>query len=521
MKGAVAAGHPLTAEVGARVLAEGGNAVDACIAAAAVSWVTESPLTGPGGGGFMLVHSARTGVPRVLDFFVALPGAGLTERPKGLLEEVNITFAPGNATPYRVGGSAVAVPGAVAGLAEAHRLYATRSWADLLAPATALARGGIEVSPQQARLHEVLDPVLRMTPGAREIYGEEEPLGVGDRLRMPDLADTLDVLAAEGAGALHGGELGRRTVELVRDLGGCLTEADLRAYRVIRRRALRAPYRGHEFVSNPPPSSGGVLIAFALRVLDRLGAPPPPGTRAGVVRLAEVMREATRARAGRFASGLYRGGLAATLLADATVGAAAERVSEGARASAAEPVGLPSTTHISVVDADGNAASHSCSTGCGSGIVVPGTGIHLNNMLGEHDLNPEGGISAPGRRLTSMMSPSLVLRSGRPRLVLGSAGSARLRGAIVQLVENAIAHGMPLAEAIERPRVHLEGSVLHMEQAMGDGVADELQRSGYDVVRWRDRNIFFGGASVVALGPEGGLEAAGDPRRGGAGVVVA
>ncbi|HSK15281.1 MAG TPA: gamma-glutamyltransferase, partial [Gaiellaceae bacterium] len=178
------------------------------------------------------------------------------------------------------------------------------------------------------------------------------------------------------------------------------------------------------------------------------------------------------------------------------------------------------TTHISVVDAKGNAASLSASTGCGSGFFVPGTGIQLNNMLGEVDLYPGGRMAPPGARLTSMMAPSLVLEDGRPRLVVGSAGSVRLRGAILHTVVNVVDHGLTVAEAIRAPRIHPEGDVLQLEGGTPPESADELEGRGYAVARWAERNLYFGGASAVAFLPGGGLEAAGDPRRGGAGVVV-
>jgi gamma-glutamyltranspeptidase / glutathione hydrolase len=521
MRGAIAAGHPRTAQAGADVLAEGGNAVDACIAATAVSWVVESPLTGPGGGGFMIVHRAADSSTRVLDAFVATPGAGLSEPPAGAMAAAEITFSPGNAVPYGVGGASVGVPGTIAGLAEAHRSYGSRPWGELLRPAARVAREGVVLTPEQARLHHVLDPVLRLTPEARKIYGADRPLEAGETLALGDLAETLEALAEEGAETFYRGELGRRTVAHVEEEGGCLTRADLESYRVIRRTPVRATYRGHELVSNPPPSSGGVLVAFALRVLDHLGDEPAAGSGDAIARFAEVMREATRARSGAFASALYRGGLATRLLADDRVGEAVTRVREILHGAVAEPAALPSTTHVSVVDARGNAASHSASTGCGAGLVVPGTGIHLNNMLGEIDLNPDGRMAGPGRRLTSMMAPSIVLRDGRPRLVLGSAGSARLRGAIVQIVVNALAHGMALSAAIARPRAHLDGHALHVEPGLGEAVEEDLTRRGYNVVRWPTPNVYFGGASVVALQDDGRLDAAGDPRRGGAGVVVA
>jgi gamma-glutamyltranspeptidase/glutathione hydrolase len=172
------------------------------------------------------------------------------------------------------------------------------------------------------------------------------------------------------------------------------------------------------------------------------------------------------------------------------------------------------------VDARGNAASLSASTGCGSGVIVPGTGIHMNNMLGETDLNAGDGSAGAGRRLTSMMAPSIVLAEGRPRLVVGSAGSNRLRSAILQIVVDVVARGQGAQQALSAPRVHFEDDRLNLEGGIDPAVADALEASGYDVVRWNDLNLYFGGASAVVVDEDGELDAAGDPRRGGAGVVV-
>jgi gamma-glutamyltranspeptidase / glutathione hydrolase len=521
MRGAVAAGHPLTAQAGARVLEEGGNAVDACVAAGFVSWVTESPLTGPGAGGFMLVHRARDRSDRLLDFFVSIPGRGLEGELSAPMVEVEVPFAQNALQLFRIGGASCAVPGTVAGLGEAHRLYGRMPWQDLVAPAIEVARGGVPLSSQQAFLHSILDVALRAEDEGRRIYGRRAPLAAGEELVMNDLANTLEVLAAEGPKTFYEGDLARAISTAVRERGGLLTEDDLATYRVIRRRPVRASFGGHEFVSNGPPSSGGLLIAFALRVLDRLGMPGAPGSAAAIAALAEVMREATLARGGSFLRNLYRGGLAGRLLDDAEVAAAASRAQGRTRPPAREPAGIPSTTHISVIDARGNAASLSASTGCGSGVIVPGTGIHVNNMLGETDLNVGDRRVAAGRRLTSMMAPSVVLADRTPRVVVGSAGSIRLRAAILQIVVNVVRHGMPVEDAISAPRVHLEGDELNLEGGIGPEVADELEERGYDVVRWTDLNLYFGGASAVTCDADGTLEAAGDPRRGGAGVVVA
>ena len=518
MRGAIAAGHPLTAEVGARILAEGGNAVDACVAAAFASWVTESPLTGPGAGGFMLVHRARDRTDRLLDFFVAVPGLGRTRRATGEMEAIDIDFDRESSQVFWVGAASCAVPGTAAGLESAHQSFGRLPWQRLFEPALALARGGVELTRAQASLHTILDRILRHGEEGRRIYGRRACLAAGDRLVLGDLGTTLKQLSAKGSRVIYEGPIGREIVRHLRAEGGAITAADLAAYRVVRRRPVRARFRGHEFVSNPPPSSGGVLIGYGLRLLDALGAPGRPGSAEVLARLVEVMREQGRARGGSFGSDLYRGGLSKRLYAEANVRAALRRVQAGL-AGVAEN-GERGTTHISVVDAAGNAASLTASTGSGSGVIVPGTGIHLNNMLGEHDLNPAGTEARPGSRLTSMMAPSIVLRRGRPRLVVGSAGSVRLRGAIFQTVVNVIDHGLSVDEAITAPRIHLEEPELHCEGGADTGELDRLERKGYRLVRWRRRNLYFGGVSAVELRKDGSLAAAGDPRRGGHGIVV-
>jgi gamma-glutamyltranspeptidase / glutathione hydrolase len=520
MKGAIAAGHPLTAEAGAAVLREGGNAVDACIAAAFVSWVTESPLTGPGGGGFMLVYRSRDRAATLYDFFVSLPGGGLGPAERARMEDIDVDFDGSTHQIFHVGAASAAVPGAPLGLESVHRRYGSLPWATLIEPAIELARSGVELTRQQAYLHAILDLILQHTDEGRKIYGPGgERLVAGDRLVLSDLARTLEILRDEGAQELYTGELGRLIADDQGERGGAITFEDLAAYRVIRRRPIGADFNGHRFLANPPPSSGGVLIAFGLMLLDRLALGGPPGSADAIAALAEVMREQGLARGGSFATDLYRGGLAHRLLAEGTVEAALARI-----AAAPSPVGeaptAQGTTHISVVDARGNAASLTASTGAGSGVIVPGTGIHLNNMLGEYDLNPPGREGRPGTRMTSMMAPSLVLHGERPRLVVGSAGSLRLRGAIMQIVVNAIGHGLGVEQAIGAPRVHLDETHLHCEGGTDPTALEELERRGYEVVRWRRPNLYFGGAAAVEFLDDGTLAAAGDPRRGGHGVVV-
>jgi gamma-glutamyltranspeptidase / glutathione hydrolase len=458
MRGALAAGHPLTAEAGAQILRAGGNAVDACIAAAAVSWVCESPLTGPGGGGFLLVHRAREARTHLLDFFVAHP-----EREGSPDELLGIVVDYGDSQQiFYTGPMSVAVPGTVRGLWEASARWGSVPWADLLAPAARLAREGVVLTEAQGYLHEILDQLLRYSPEGDALYGPGRALRTGERFTVPDLGNTLDRLAAEGADYFYRGELAEQIAAHVP-----ITLDDLARYEAIEREPLAVSYRGDEIRTNPPPSGGGRLLQVGLEALGDGEATPLAMVRA--MEAQDAMRRA-------------------------------------------QEVG--GTTHISAVDANGDAASLSGSLGSSGGVVVPGTGIQLNNMLGETHLV---GDARPGTRLISLMTPSLLLHEGRPRLVLGSAGSTRLHGAILQVVANVAARGLGVKAAVDAPRMHFENGVAHCEDA---AVADELEAAGYPVVRWRAQNLFFGGVSAVEIGEDGSLAAAGDPRRGGASVLV-
>jgi gamma-glutamyltranspeptidase/glutathione hydrolase len=503
------------------MLEEGGNAVDACVAGAFAAWVAESPLTGPGAGGFALVAPADGRPPKVADFFVSTPGLGLPERPGAEMHAVDVGFGGDSETTqvFRIGEPSCAVPGAAAGLEAVHREYGRLPWAEIVRPAAELARDGVALTREQAHLHAILDRILRHAPEGNRVYSRTDGgrLQPGDTMRLPDLAETLDRIAQEGAAVLYQGELAEAIVETVQSGGGLLTAQDLAAYEVVWREPVHVRCLGHEVVSNPPPSSGGVLIAYGLALLERLG-PGSFGTAEALAMLVAVMREQSRARDDAFAAALHDGQLADSLLADQALAEAVDRINGGGD-GIAEPAPAGGTTHVSAVDADGNAASLSSSTGSGSGVVVPGTGIHLNNMLGEYDL-VAGAPAKPGRRLTSMMAPSVVLGETGPRLVVGSAGSIRLRGAIMQVITNVIAHGLRVGEAITAPRIHVEEPHIHCEGGFATDELDRLQSWGYDVVRWRRHNLYFGGTNAVEVRDDGSLDAAGDVRRGGAGLVV-
>ena len=332
--------------------------------------------------------------------------------------------------------------------------YGRLPWRELLAPAIELARGGVELTHAAGApaRDPRPDPAPHRRGPARLRPATAAASCAGDALRLPDLADTLELIAEHGAGALYRGELGARDRRRVRDGGGGITREDLAAYRVVWRRPVRARFRGHEFVVEPAAVVGRHPDRVRARAARARSARRPAGQRRGDrgARRGDARADA-RARRPASRAALHRGGLARRLLDRRGPRRRRSRGSRRRRAGARRGRAAGGTTHVSVVDADGNAASLSSSTGSGSGVIVPGTGIHLNNMLGEYDL-VAGGPAPPGRRLTSMMAPSIVARRAqRPRLVVGSAGSVRLRGAIMQIVVNVLEHGLGVARG-DRPR---------------------------------------------------------------------
>jgi gamma-glutamyltranspeptidase / glutathione hydrolase len=511
-RGVVAAGHPLTAEAGARVLRDGGNAVDAAVAAVMTSFVTESPLTGLGAGGFMLVHTREESV--LLDFFVAAPGRDGAERRSELVP-VPVYFTEETPQVFHVGAASCGVPGTPAGLELALGRFGTVPLADLAAEPARLARDGVEVNAEQGYFLSILAPILTHFDEGRAIYAPEgRILRAGDTFRFPELGDALERLGDDGSDPFYRGETAARLCECVLERGGTLGPDDLDAYQPVARTPARAAFGGRDILTNPPPSSGGVLIAFALDVLERLG-------QAGVEEVVGAMEAAQSVRTEDFLEGLREDGFGDRVLAPARLEQAAAHVARRQRAGDGPVLPderLGSTTHITAVDARGDCATVTCSNGTGSGLIVPGTGVHVNNMLGEEDLNPHGfHRHPPGVRLPSMMSPTVVLRDEELELGLGSGGSNRIRSAVLQTVLRAVADGMEVTEAVEAPRVHFEAGTVQAEPGVDADALDRLEKRGYGVFRWRERNVFFGGVHAVARDPVSGeLRGGGDPRRGGA-----
>src|SRR5262245_42812424 len=516
-KGVVAAGHPLTAEAGAQVLREGGNAVDAAICAVLTSFVCESQLSGFGAGGFMMIH--EDGEDSLTDFFVAAGGADGVERRAELIP-IPVYF---DETPqiFNCGAASCGVPGNPAGLEHVHRRFGSLPMTRLAEPGIELGREGLKLTRAAAYFHEILHPILVSTPECAALYTPDgERLVEGDTFRYPEMSDALERYAVEGAEPFYRGETAKRVCDWVRDRGGTLGIDDMAAYEPIERRPVQARFRGYDVLTNPPPSSGGILIAFALGVLERLG------DHGGVEQLVAATQAANVRRTDEFHRGLYDEAYVERFL-ETDLDEVAVRIRAGDWAGGHGGAGGPSddlgsTTHVAVLDIDGNCASVTCSNGTGSGVVVPGTAVHLNTMLGDEDLNPQGlNRIPPGQRVSSMMSPTLALRDGQVAVGLGSAGSNRIRSAILQVTVKVLEVGMDADAAVRAGRLHFEAGTVQAEPGVDEAALADLERRGVPVVRWKRENLYFGGCQAVARDPKTGeLSGGGDPRRGGA-VVLA
>jgi gamma-glutamyltranspeptidase / glutathione hydrolase len=472
--GVVAAGHPLTAEAGARVLREGGNAVDAAVAAMLMSFVAEPLLTGLGAGGYMMVAGAEQ-EPALLDFFVEAP-LRAQDGSAAQLQAIDVSFGDA-AQVFHIGPASCGVYGTPAGVCEAIARWGTASLADLAEPAAIVARGGVELNAGQAYIAEILSELLLSSPECAALWAPQgHVLREGEVLFNPELGDALTLLGQQGAKPFYEGEIATAVSDWLEVRGGSVL-----------REPARMRYREREVLTNPPPSAGGTLLAYALGLLDRRPGPP------SVEDLVEAMAAAQSERTPDFVSGLADEGFL-------------DRFLKGR---------LGATTHISVLDREGRACSVTCTNGEGSGVVVPGTGMHLNNIMGEEDLNPLGFHMHPaGRRMPSMIAPTVVLREGEVELVLGSAGSNRIRSALLQTIVGVVDHDLSAPQAVGAPRVHYENGVVYAEPGI-----DVAALAGADrqVVCFGALNLFFGGVQAVRS-HDGELLGGGDPRRGGVAV---
>ena len=508
--GVAASGHKETSKAARILLEEGGNAFDAALGALCAACVSEPMLASLGGGGFLLAQPPE-GDARGYDFFTQVPSASAGE-----LDFYPIQADFGTATQeFHIGMGSIAVPGVVAGIFAVHRANCRMPLRKIIEPAVYLAREGLRINKLQRYINDILMAIITASPEATKfaeaMYAPGRFAEIGEFIHNPDLADTFEALASHGPRWFYEGELAGRLVRDCEQNGGLISAEDMRAYEVILRKPVETEVQGTRIRTNCPPSPGGCLTLFALSLLNQIRRKRDVwGSPQNALALARVMHAAGLVR--------QRHGLESGL-DDATAAAilSPENLAEWRNTLRTGGLVTRGTTHISVADADGNLASLTLSNGEGSAYVLPHSGIMLNNILGEEDLNP-GGFHRlpPGSRLASMMAPTIAALADGSSITLGSGGSNRIRSAVLQVLANLLEFDMDLESAVNAPRIHLEGSLLNAEAGWPAPALEALQAQWSDFKQWPDLNLFFGGVHAVARLANGEFRAAGDPRRGGA-----
>ena len=498
--------HPLASAAGAEILAAGGNAIDAAVAALFTLTVVEPMMVGIFGGGMMHIRLAD-GHHVLLDGLSTAPLATSPDcyRPKSDdWPDYQETEGRANA----VGPRSIAVPGNLLVWCEALAHYGTVDLETALGAAIRHAKTGFRVTPYLAAcIAETSADLARDATIARLYLPDGLPLAAGETLVQADYGETLAAIATAGSGLLHGGALGHRVGDYLEQAGAFLTPGDLAAYRTIERPTVRGSYRGVEIVGPPPPSSGGALVLEMLNILEGFDmAGLGFGTPAGIHLILEAHKIAFADRAAAMADPAFLDVPVDRLMSKAY---AAERRSEisagragrfGAGASGQESA---NTTHLTVADAPGNivAATHTINSLFGARMMVPGTGIVPNNYMYVFDPHPGLALSiAPGKRVTTSQAPLIALRDGRPWFALGLPGGVRIFGSAMQAVLNMVDHGMTLQEAVEAPRVWTQGQTVEIEASVPGAVRAALAAMGHDLALVPHVG---GGMCAVGFEPDG------------------
>ena len=508
-RGMVASAHALASQAGLEMLKAGGNAVDASVAAAFAIGVVEPNASGIGGEGMMVIYLAATRKAVAIDYRSAAPAA--SDFPDGIPD---------------TGHAAAAIPGTVAGLTTALQKYGTMPLSRVLAPAARLAEEGFVISPTLAGvIIDNFDAIKKNAPLARLLCPGGLPLEAGDTLKNPDLGASLRTIAAGGADVFYKGALADAVAAEMAARGGRLTKADLASYRAIEREPVRGRYRGYDIVSAPPPVAGVTLI----EVLQILGAFDVSNETPLSPRYVHLSAEAMKRGFADFAATVGDPDFVKVPVAELTSADYARRraaeirpdtMSPKVAAGAVATQESPSTTSLSVVDAQGNmvALTQTISDFFGAKVVIDGTGILLNNEMKNFGSRGPNAV-APGKRMRTMIAPTILLKDGTSFATLGTPGAARIVSTMTLLVSNLVDFRMSMQEAIEAPRFYARDTEadLSVEARMPPATTSALVRMGYSIKTYRDFDLFFGGAQGIVIDPKTGMRRGGaDPRRDGA-----
>jgi gamma-glutamyltranspeptidase/glutathione hydrolase len=519
--GMVVSAHPLPSKAGVEILKKGGNAVDAAVGTAFALGVAEPNASGLGGGGFVLIYRAKKREVVAIDYREMAPLKAtpdmyeLTPEGKGVDDEITI------------GHKAVAIPGTLAGLTLALQKYGTMCLKEVMAPAIQLAEEGYQVSKTLSGMMKENYEKLSKFPASARIYLKDgHPFEVGDRLVLKDLAGTCRLIADKGPDVFYRGEIAEAIEqEMKASPKGLISKEDLAAYKPSVRTPVRGTYRGYEIISMSPPSSGGTHVIELLNILEGYNmAKMGHNTSESLHVMAEAMKRIFADQAAYmgdsdFVSVPIKGLLSKSYAEELRKRINADRAGEKIPAGIPVPDESGGTTHLSVVDGDGNlvALTQTINYFFGSGVLVPGTGILLNNEMDDFVPRP-GTLNSiePKKRPISSMSPTLVLKDGKPYLSIGTPGATRIISALSQILMNVIDHNMNIQEAIDAPRMHCMTGEIFMESRIRKDIRQALITKGHELSVMKDFDLYFGGAHGVLIDPATGILYGGaDPRRDG------
>ena len=505
-KGVISAGDQLTAEAGAEIIQAGGNAFDAVIAATFMSFAASSSISSAGGGGFMMARTAKS-KNLVYDFFVQTP---IVKRKESEIDFYPISVDFGDkAQEFHIGPGSVATPGNIAGLFEIHNDLGSIPMTEIMAPVLERMKKGIKLHKQTKYQIDILTPILTKTETGKKIYRKnQDPLSIGDPFFLPQMMDVFDFLSRTGPREFYEGEIAQTIARLCEEQGGHISYQDLKNYNVMKRKPLAFSFRNAKVFTNPPPNSGGSLIAFLLKIVEKVVLKKGDF---GKVKHLQTITEAIRLTDLTRKEKIKNHGIQE--IQDLLFDNEYLKTVQQTFLKALHKSG--NTTHVSVIDQKGNVASCTTSVGEGCGHFIPGTDIMLNNMLGEEDLNRHGFHNwKTDQRMSSMMSPTIVMKQNGELMGLGSGGSNRIRSAISQAILNYIDFQLPYDEIVNNPRIHLENDHLDIEPGFSMEELDKLMLPpGAEKFYWKDQNMYFGGVHAVFQDAKGGLAGAGDRRR--------
>lgn len=511
-RGAVAGGSPLTVQAGLDALRQGGNAVDAAVAAQLMACVAEPLLTGLSGAGLAMVRMG--GRVEAVDMFSTVPLLPTHSAPQP--EAVTIDFGPTSQT-FHVGAASVATPGVPAGLWAMHERHGRLPMARLAEPAAKAAVQGVPVTAGFERVLRLLWPIQRRDERCTELFGHPSAPGghphhlrEGDTFRNRDLAGTLRRFAEEGPGLFSEGDVAAAILDEI-GVQGRLREADLLGYRPRLLEPIAYRYRDAVVWLPPSPSLAGMLVAQALRALEDHGPMPTFASARQMRFLCHALDRADHTRRGPLRARLFDSSFTDGFLTALSLDEMGEEAAHGR----VDPRRPGNTTHISTVDADGNAVAITTSLGETAGLCAGTTGVVLNNLLGEADVNPPDIDLPRGGRLMTMCCPTL-LDLGGAIYGMGSGGSSRIRSAVLHGVVYLTDHGLDPTEAVSAPRLHVEDGVAHVEiDGRAPATVQALRAGPWQVRTFTGANMFFGGLHIAGL-DRGTFTGAGDPRRTGA-----